>query len=272
VYNKSGRFLSKERGKLSVKQRSLLLIDAIINLVLGGLLMFCPTEVANFLGVPRITPRFYPTILGAVLFGIGLALLIESARFMRITGLGVGGAIAINLSGGIALAVLLILDKLYLPLKGYFFLWGLVILLVGFSTLELISYIKRNKKIKIDHVALWTNDLERLRDFYYFWFKVEFSRKYSNPNSGFQSYFLSFESGARLEIMHAPNIPKTHPGRKLGYAHIAISVGSEEAVRELTGRMQAAGIPVTSQPRKTGDGYFESIVLDPDGNNIEITI
>ena len=126
----------------------------------------------------------------------------------------------------------------------------------------------------IDHIALWTHDVERLKDFYTTYFGASAGNKYSNPLKGFQSYFLSFKSGARIEIMNSntltedtikPDVPS------VGLAHFAFSVGSEENVIELTKRLEKEGFKVHSVPRKTGDGYFESAILDPDGNIIEIT-
>ena len=123
-----------------MSSKTLLLIDAIINLILGALLLFFPASVASFLGVPAIIPRFYPSILGAILFGIGLALLIEHTQFRGLTGLGLGGAIAINLSGGITLGGWLLFGDLSSPVKGLIFLWGLVVILIGISLAELIAY------------------------------------------------------------------------------------------------------------------------------------
>lgn len=125
-----------------MKQKSLLLIDAVINLILGSLLLFFPATTADLLGVPPIIPRFYPSILGAVLFGIGLALLVERTNFLGLTGLGLGGAVAINLSGGIVLAGWLLFGGLSLQVRGLVFLWGLVVILVGVSTAELIAKVK----------------------------------------------------------------------------------------------------------------------------------
>ncbi len=127
-----------------MKQKSLLLIDAVINLILGSLLLFFPSTTADFLGVPPIVPRFYPGIFGAILFGIGLALLIERVKFLGLTGLGLGGAVAINLSGGITLAGWLLFGGLSLPVRGLVFLWGLVFILVGISTAELIAKVKKD--------------------------------------------------------------------------------------------------------------------------------
>lgn len=125
----------------------------------------------------------------------------------------------------------------------------------------------------IEHAALWTPDLERLRAFYERYFDASAGEKYVNPDKDFSSYFLEFDSGARLELMHTPTLNtnrETHPA--VGYAHLALSVGSEHAVDTLTERLRDDGYPVCSDPRWTGDGYYESIVQDPDENRVEITV
>ena len=129
--------------------------------------------------------------------------------------------------------------------------------------------------MRIEHVALWTQDLEQLKEFYETHFGARANTKYRNPLTGFESYFLSFSSGARLELMYSPAVadlpgnPGVHP---VGCAHLAFSVGSRKRVEDMTAALHAAGYTVVSQPRTTGDGYFESVVLDPDGNRVEITI
>lgn len=126
----------------------------------------------------------------------------------------------------------------------------------------------------LEHVALWTPDLERARAFYTAWFGAEAGAPYHNPRTGFRSYFLTFAGGARLELMQRPDIAARpgDPGREtLGLAHLAVSLGDEAAVDALTERMRAAGLTVLSAPRRTGDGYYESVVLDPDGNRLELT-
>jgi lactoylglutathione lyase len=125
----------------------------------------------------------------------------------------------------------------------------------------------------IEHVALWARDLEALKAFYVEWFGALAGERYENKARGFRSYFLSFDSGARLEIMAMDTVADKGPREtpQAGYAHLAISVASREAVIDLTDRLRAAGINVVSGPRQTGDGYFESCVLDPEGNRIEIT-
>ena len=118
----------------------ILFIDAIINLLLGILLLPASPKVADFLGVPPVEPGFYPSILGAVLFGIGIALLIETFKGNhRFSGLGLYGAIAINLCGGFVLAYWLIFIELHLPLRGLIFLWTLVFLLILISIVEIIN-------------------------------------------------------------------------------------------------------------------------------------
>ena len=129
--------------------------------------------------------------------------------------------------------------------------------------------------VRIEHVAFWTEELERLVDFYEKYFGAEAGSKYLNPAKGYESRFLSFEGGARIEVMRSSTLkPVKHaPGtQRIGLAHLAISVGSIQRVEELTERLRKDGFEVMDGPRHTGDGYFESVVLDPDGNRIEITI
>ncbi len=128
-----------------MNRTTLLKADAAINLILGILLMAFPAGLVKALGIPIAEPSFYPTILGGVLFGIGLALLLECYRKSnRLIGLGLGGAITINLCGGFVLAVWLLSDKLTLPLRGLLLLWFLVLLLVGISLLEGFSHFKNS--------------------------------------------------------------------------------------------------------------------------------
>ena len=128
--------------------------------------------------------------------------------------------------------------------------------------------------MKIEHLAIWTTRLDLLRDFYLDHFDCSASPKYFNPNTGFSSYFLTFpHGGARLELMTNPSVKNSAEGKPCcGYAHFALSLGSEERVRELTGIFRQNGMTVKAEPRLTGDGYYESVVTDPDGNLIELTV
>ena len=129
--------------------------------------------------------------------------------------------------------------------------------------------------IRIEHIAIWTPDLERLRQFYETYFAGRANTKYVNPRKRFESTFLTFADGARLEIMQMPTVPPSANDVELqfmGYIHVAFSVGSPEAVDALTDRLHADGYPILDGPRTTGDGYYESTTLDPDGNRIEITV
>ncbi|WP_002146577.1 VOC family protein [Bacillus cereus] len=126
--------------------------------------------------------------------------------------------------------------------------------------------------MKIEHVAIWVNDLEGMRDFYKQYFNGEENSLYHNPKKQFESYFITFKGGARLELMRQVGIDEKVQTKTIGYAHIAFSVGSKEKVNELTDMLREAGYPVLNGPRTTGDGYYESVVSDPEGNQIEITI
>ena len=132
-----------------MKHTFLLKVDAAINLILGILLMAFPTGLIRVLGIPMEVPAFYATILGGVLFGIGLALLMECyLKSSRFSGLGLGGAIAINLCGGGVLAIWLLSDTLSLPLRGQILLWFLVLLLIGLSLLEGFAHLRKDTSDK----------------------------------------------------------------------------------------------------------------------------
>ena len=129
--------------------------------------------------------------------------------------------------------------------------------------------------MKIEHVAIWVNDIDKVCEFYRKYFGGTIHPVYHNPAKQFTSRFITFESGTRLEVMHRPNItPMFHVehSEHLGFAHLCFSVGSKEDVDRLTRQMSKEGIQVVGQPRTTGDGYYESVVLDPEGNRVEITI
>jgi lactoylglutathione lyase len=128
--------------------------------------------------------------------------------------------------------------------------------------------------MKIDHIAIWTKDLEGLKDFYVKYFQARPGSLYFNPKKNFSSYFLSFDSDCRLEIMSMPDIPSSSNDiykQFSGLIHFAIDVGSKEQVDKLTNILRGDGYEIVGEPRTTGDGYYESVVLDPDGNRIEIT-
>ncbi len=125
----------------------------------------------------------------------------------------------------------------------------------------------------IEHIAIWTRQLETLKTFYETYFGAQANQKYANPKKHFESYFLTFSNGARLEIMQAPEVSaRPTAAQPLGYTHLAFSVGSRDEVDRLTGQLRTDGFTVENLPRITGDGYYESVVLDPDGNRIEITV
>ena len=127
--------------------------------------------------------------------------------------------------------------------------------------------------MKIEHVALYVHDLEGARTFFMKYLGAKSNEGYHNPRTDFRSYFLSFDGGARLELMNKPgmtDVPKALA--RTGYAHIAFSVGSKEKVDALTAELKAAGYEVIGVPRTTGDGYYESCILAIEQNQIEITV
>ena len=129
--------------------------------------------------------------------------------------------------------------------------------------------------MKIEHLAIWVKDLEKMRTFYETYFNGSSNDKYINPKKNFSSYFLTFDTGARLELMHKPEIGGKgveESDQHLGIIHFAVSVGSEENVDNLTEKLRADGYAILGETRWTGDGYYESVVADPEGNMIEITI
>lgn len=127
--------------------------------------------------------------------------------------------------------------------------------------------------MKIEHIALYVNDLDGAKEFFETYFDAASNDGYHNAKTDFRSYFLTFSDGSRLEIMTKPDL--TDSGNLLdrfGYAHIAFSAGSREAVDALTSRLNAGGYPTLSGPRVTGDGYYESSILGFEGNILEITV
>lgn len=129
--------------------------------------------------------------------------------------------------------------------------------------------------MRIEHIALWVDDLEKIRIFYTNYFYAVSGNKYVNPKKGYSSYFLKFPgSETRIELMNMSVIvdEPSKRGFMKGIAHIAFSVGSREQVDSLTERLRADKYHVESEPRTTGDGYYESVVLDPEGNYVEISV
>ncbi len=125
----------------------------------------------------------------------------------------------------------------------------------------------------IEHIAMYVNDLEKARDFFVKYLDGKTNNGYHNVKTGFRSYFISFDDGARLEIMNRPDLADGEKAfNRTGFVHVAFSVGSKESVDRLTQWLQADGYHVVSSPRTTGDGYYESCVIAIEGNQIEITV
>ncbi|TVP46599.1 MAG: glyoxalase [Mongoliibacter sp.] len=126
----------------------------------------------------------------------------------------------------------------------------------------------------LEHVALWTENLNGLKDYYCNFFKGNANELYRNLKTGFESYFISFDSGARLEIMQRPGIPANLNDRKtkqhIGLIHLAFGMESKEAVDQMAQKLSSNGFEILRGPRTTGDGYYEFETLDPDGNRIEV--
>lgn len=131
----------------------------------------------------------------------------------------------------------------------------------------------QNSKMYIQHIAFWVKDLENMRAFYENYFAAKANEIYHNPRKQFHSYFLTFDSGAKLEIMHRPDITeRTEPQQEqMGLTHLAFSLGSRQAVDQLTETLRQDGFPIVGEPRVTGDGFYESVILDPENNRIELT-
>ncbi|HYQ57412.1 MAG TPA: VOC family protein [Draconibacterium sp.] len=127
--------------------------------------------------------------------------------------------------------------------------------------------------MKVEHLAIWTYNLEGMRSFYMHYFDASSSDVYHNHSREYRSYFLSFNGDCRIELMEMPSIPKSkdNPLKQFtGLIHFSIKTGSRDNVNELTDTLRKDGYKIISEPRSTGDGYYESIILDPDGNRVEI--
>ncbi len=127
----------------------------------------------------------------------------------------------------------------------------------------------------IEHLAMWVKDLERMKGFYCRYFNATANKKYINEKKQFQSYFLSFNAGPRLELMQMPSVPGSKDDvydQFTGFIHFAVSLGSKLKVDEMTECFRRDGFEVIDEPRTTGDGYYESVILDPEKNRIELTV
>lgn len=128
--------------------------------------------------------------------------------------------------------------------------------------------------MKITHIAIWTNNLENLKGFYLKYFNGKSNKKYKNTEKGFESYFISFDEGVKLELMNRIDISEEKNSvnkEYIGISHFAFSVGTKKKVKELTEILRKDGYLIIGEPRITGDGFYESVILDPDKNRIEIT-
>ena len=128
--------------------------------------------------------------------------------------------------------------------------------------------------MRIDHIALFCKNLEQMRQFFLDHFGAVSNEQYHNPRTGLKTYILTFpDGGARLELMQRPDTIDTDPSKpNIGFIHVSFAVGSKDAVDDKTMELRDAGYQVTSGPRTTGDGYYESCILGPEGIQIEITI
>jgi lactoylglutathione lyase len=124
----------------------------------------------------------------------------------------------------------------------------------------------------IEHVAVWVVDLELMRSFYADVLGDAVGDLYENPATGFKSHFVSFGGGPRLELMSRPGLLLSPTEPVAGYAHIALSLGSRDAVDTVVAALRRRGVPIESEPRVTGDGYYEAVILDPEGNRVELTV
>lgn len=141
------------------------------------------------------------------------------------------------------------------------------------SPIRFSFLIVKKHVMHIHHLAIWVDDLERAKHFYTLYFKGIASAKYRNEKKGFTSYFIRFEQGAELELMRMDGLddcPTLQRGLSLGLAHFAFGLESNQAVDDLTNRFRRDGYTVAGEPRTTGDGCYESVVLDSEGNRLEL--
>ena len=128
----------------------------------------------------------------------------------------------------------------------------------------------------VNHIGVYVKDLQKIADFYTKYFNGKLSQPgYHNPKKNFTSHLITFESGARLEIMHQPNIKEVKEEPKaqhMGFIHISFSIGSKENVDKLAEKLKADGYDIIDGPRTTGDGFYEACVLDPENNRVEFTV
>jgi lactoylglutathione lyase len=125
--------------------------------------------------------------------------------------------------------------------------------------------------VRLEHVGLWVRDLDGVAAFYEKYFGARVGGLYQNPRKGFESRFLEFTGGARLEVMRRTDVTQRAAGEQLGLAHVALAIGDEAAVDALAARFREDGQRPLDGPRRTGDGYYECVVRDPEGNRVEVT-
>lgn len=125
--------------------------------------------------------------------------------------------------------------------------------------------------VRVEHIGVWVADIDRVAGFYAKYFDARIGELYRNPRKGFESRFLTFGGGARLELMTRQDVTQRAAAELLGLAHVAISIGDEAAVDALAARLCGDGVAPENGPRRTGDGYYECVVRDPEGNRVEIT-
>ena len=128
----------------------------------------------------------------------------------------------------------------------------------------------QSPRLSIEHLALWSEDIERLRQFYERYLGAQAGELYRRRTQPLISYFLTFGGDVRLEIMGSPQLEARPTGRRVGLAHLALRVGSREHVDQLVEKLRLEKVEIAGEPRITGDGYYEAIILDPDGNSIEL--